>query len=73
MFAHFLAAPDPVYPVGLAELQAGDKRTHWMWYIFPQLTALGRSANAGKRHPLNPQTPIPPPVSRCYPRVVCML
>lgn len=51
MFAHFLAAQDPVYPTVLAELRAGDKRTHWMWFIFPQLTALGRSATA-KRYGL---------------------
>ncbi len=29
-----------------AELQAGEKRTHWMWYFFPQLAALGKSDNA---------------------------
>ena len=43
---HFLAAQDPVYPTVLAELRAGDKRTHWMWFIFPQLEALGRSPTA---------------------------
>ena len=46
MFSHFLAAQDPVYDEVLAELRAGDKRTHWMWFIFPQLRALGRSATA---------------------------
>lgn len=46
MFAHFLAAQEPVYPTVLAELRAGDKRTHWMWFIFPQLRALGRSERA---------------------------
>ena len=30
----------------LAELRAGRKQTHWMWFIFPQLTALGRSPTA---------------------------
>jgi uncharacterized protein (DUF1810 family) len=43
---HFLAAQDPVYPTVLAELRAGDKRTHWMWFVFPQLAALGRSPTA---------------------------
>lgn len=46
MFAHFIAAQDPVYAAVLGELRAGAKRTHWMWFIFPQLTALGRSAVA---------------------------
>lgn len=30
----------------LAELRAGAKRTHWMWFVFPQLAALGRSETA---------------------------
>jgi uncharacterized protein (DUF1810 family) len=31
-----------------AELAQGKKRSHWMWFVFPQLTALGRSATAVK-------------------------
>lgn len=46
MFEHFVTAQDPVYAAVLAELRAGHKQTHWMWFIFPQLTALGRSATA---------------------------
>lgn len=46
MFEHFVAAQDPVYAAVLAELRAGRKQTHWMWFIFPQLTALGRSPTA---------------------------
>ena len=46
MFTHFIAAQDPVYAAVLAELRAGAKRTHWMWFIFPQLAALGRSPTA---------------------------
>lgn len=46
MLSHFLAAQEPVYAEVLAELRASDKRTHWMWFIFPQLTALGRSPMA---------------------------
>lgn len=46
MFEHFIAAQDPVYASVLAELRAGRKQTHWMWFIFPQLKALGRSATA---------------------------
>ena len=46
MFEHFIAAQDPVYATVLAELRAGRKQTHWMWFIFPQLKALGRSPTA---------------------------
>ncbi len=46
MFEHFVTAQDPVYAAVLAELAAGHKRTHWMWFIFPQLRALGRSERA---------------------------
>ncbi len=42
----FLDAQAPVYPTVLAELQAGRTRTHWMWYIFPQLAGLGSSETA---------------------------
>jgi len=42
----FLSAQDGVYNTALAELRAGWKRTHWMWFIFPQLRGLGRSAMA---------------------------
>jgi len=40
----FLNAQDPVYERVLAELKRGQKRTHWMWYIFPQIDGLGFSA-----------------------------
>lgn len=42
----FLEAQNPVYPQVLQELRAGQKRTHWMWYIFPQLAGLGHSTTA---------------------------
>jgi uncharacterized protein (DUF1810 family) len=42
----FHEAQENVWPVALAELRAGRKATHWIWFIFPQLTALGRSATA---------------------------
>jgi uncharacterized protein (DUF1810 family) len=42
----FVDAQGPVYESVLAELRAGRKRTHWMWFIFPQLKALGRSSTA---------------------------
>jgi uncharacterized protein (DUF1810 family) len=34
------------YERALSELRAGRKRTHWMWFVFPQLLALGHSATA---------------------------
>jgi uncharacterized protein (DUF1810 family) len=42
----FVEAQSPVYPTVLAELRAGAKRSHWIWFIFPQLRGLGRSATA---------------------------
>jgi uncharacterized protein (DUF1810 family) len=42
----FLSAQAHNYGTALAELQAGEKRSHWMWYVFPQLRGLGRSDNA---------------------------
>lgn len=42
----FLAAQAPVYAQALAELRAGRKRSHWMWFIFPQLEGLGTSEMA---------------------------
>ena len=42
----FTSAQDGVYDNVLAELRSGQKRTHWMWYIFPQIEGLGRSATA---------------------------
>jgi len=42
----FVAAQEPVYESVLAELRAGRKRGHWMWFIFPQLAGLGRSETA---------------------------
>lgn len=44
----FVMAQAPVYESVLAELRAGRKRTHWMWFVFPQLAGLGRSAMAQK-------------------------
>ena len=42
----FVDAQAPVYADVLDELRAGKKATHWMWFIFPQLKELGRSAIA---------------------------
>lgn len=46
--SRFLEAQQVSYSAALAELHAGRKRTHWMWYIFPQLRGLGRSGMAQK-------------------------
>jgi uncharacterized protein (DUF1810 family) len=45
-FERFVAAQAPVFETVLDELRAGRKRTHWMWFIFPQLAGLGRSSMA---------------------------
>ena len=42
----FIEAQNGVYLIALKELQEGCKRSHWMWYIFPQLKYLGHSYNA---------------------------
>ncbi len=42
----FVLAEAPIFETALAELRAGCKRTHWMWYVFPQLRGLGRSITA---------------------------
>lgn len=42
----FLEAQEGSYAQALEELQDGQKRSHWMWYIFPQLEGLGRSPTA---------------------------
>jgi len=42
----FHEAQAGTYATALAELQAGRKQSHWMWFIFPQLASLGRSGTA---------------------------
>lgn len=42
----FVTAQAPVIAAVRDELRAGRKRTHWMWFVFPQLRALGRSGTA---------------------------
>ena len=44
--SRFLEAQAPIYNQALAELQAAQKRSHWMWFIFPQLAGLGHSSTA---------------------------
>ncbi|MBB5221090.1 uncharacterized protein (DUF1810 family) [Amaricoccus macauensis] len=45
-FDSFIAAQDRVWPAVLAELAAGAKRSHWMWFVFPQIAGLGGSEMA---------------------------
>jgi uncharacterized protein (DUF1810 family) len=42
----FVIAQAPVFAAALDELKAGRKRSHWMWFIFPQLRGLGHSSMA---------------------------
>ncbi len=44
--ARFLEAQAPVFTTAFAELKAGRKRSHWMWFVFPQLRGLGHSTMA---------------------------
>jgi len=39
----FVSAQEDVYDSALAEIRGGRKRTHWMWFVFPQLRGLGSS------------------------------
>lgn len=42
----FLDAQRAAYPAACAELAAGRKRSHWIWFIFPQVAGMGSSANS---------------------------
>ena len=42
-FQQFIEAQESTYDRACAELQSGRKSTHWMWFIFPQLSGLGNS------------------------------
>ena len=44
--SRFVDAQRGAYDHALTELHAGRKRTHWMWFIFPQLRGFGRSSTA---------------------------
>jgi uncharacterized protein (DUF1810 family) len=44
--ARFVQAQEGNYAQALAELRAGSKRSHWMWYVLPQLRGLGSSSMA---------------------------
>jgi uncharacterized protein (DUF1810 family) len=42
----FVTAQEPVFEAAVRELKAGRKRSHWMWFVFPQLRGLGSSPMA---------------------------
>jgi len=44
--ARFLEAQAGIYAQALDELRAGQKRSHWMWFVFPQVAGLGASATS---------------------------
>ena len=44
----FVDAQAPVYERVVEELRAGQKRSHWMWFVFPQIAGLGHSSMAQK-------------------------
>lgn len=46
--ARFVVAQNVVYEQVLSELQNGCKRSHWMWFVFPQIRGLGHSPLAAK-------------------------
>jgi uncharacterized protein (DUF1810 family) len=46
--SRFVAAQEDVYDTALAEIRGGRKRTHWMWFIFPQIAGLGFSATSAR-------------------------
>ena len=42
----FISVQNYVYEEALAEIKQGEKKSHWMWFIFPQIIGLGESDNA---------------------------
>ena len=42
----FIKKHEIYYPIALLEIKSGHKRSHWMWYIFPQLKDLGHSSTS---------------------------
>lgn len=44
--ARFISAQEGLYDSVLSELRSGKKRSHWMWFVFPQIAGLGHSSTA---------------------------
>lgn len=45
----FFKAQKVFYKDALEEIQQGQKQSHWMWFIFPQIIGLGRTGESGSR------------------------
>jgi uncharacterized protein (DUF1810 family) len=46
LLERFVTAQDTVFDQALGELREGNKRTHWIWFVFPQIAGLGHSVMA---------------------------
>ena len=46
--ARFVAAQEGTYDTALSEIRRGAKRSHWMWFVFPQIESLGSSAMSAR-------------------------
>ena len=46
--SRFVEAQNPIFEIVLDELRAGTKRSHWMWFVFPQIAGLGSSGMAAQ-------------------------
>lgn len=57
MIERFIQAQNEVYLRALNEIKSGRKQTHWMWFIFPQITGLGLSANNAYNQRITTSTP----------------
>jgi uncharacterized protein (DUF1810 family) len=60
----FIDAQAPVYRRVLAELRQGQKQSHWMWFIFPQLAGLGHSPMCAHRVIARWRGGLPSPLGR---------
>ena len=61
----FVDAQAPVYAQARDELAAGRKRSHWMWFVFPQLRGLGQSAMAHRYGIASRAEASPTSITRC--------
>lgn len=46
MLQRFIDAQEGIFDIALQEIKDGRKRSHWMWFVFPQLKGLGRSSTS---------------------------
>lgn len=42
-FNRFIEAQEKIYDIALSEIKNGNKRSHWIWCVFPQLKGIGKS------------------------------